>query len=414
MDLNSDCIYLILAHMDLASLLNMVQTNKHLHSMVTHVLKYQYQVSSKALFIELSTPALLTANFWDKNLPKYEPPKFRFTENRFEIYEYEIALNFLKYFGYLIRTFVQSENSFYCERYEKIYQFINEYCHETLVDFNFNQNFPIDVMTKPFTNVKNIIYTSYWRTSEEPTFMSNEMFPALRSLTLTAFAFENIRSDCFLPHLEHFSVHVESNSSEVLDFLTLNSHIQSIEFSGNSETLSALARMNLPNFRNLTLWHMYIRTYLYHFDTVTTFTIKRAGIFRHNLRFTNLQEFNMNTFGFEYLPSWVEFFQNNTNIKRFNLKFNYWFNDSFDMIAPYLQNLEEMSISIIVKPKFNDGINATTIVNFIQHHEKLKRVELDLYDCNKDVEEMYEKSFSDEWIISNLVHGFSFKRKSTV
>lgn len=73
------------------------------------------------------------------------------------------------------------------------------------------------------------------------------------------------------------------------------------------------------------------------------------------------------------------FFEKNSNIRRFNLKFHYWQDEPFKMIAPFLQNLEEMTLSVKLEHKFHARvINATTIINFIEQHEKLKRFKLNL------------------------------------
>lgn len=135
----------------------------------------------------------------------------------------------------------------------------------------------------------------------------------------------------------------------------------------------------------------------------------------HNFTFFNLQEFTMDTDGLDHLSSWVEFFRNNSNIRQLNLKFKYWSNDKFEMIAPYLQNLEEMTLPITIEHQSHDGVsNAAIIIDFMQHHEKLKRVEWNHCDVKKGDEKMYWEKLCDEWIISNLGQRIAFKRKSAI
>lgn len=110
-------------------------------------------------------------------------------------------------------------------------------------------------------------------------------------------------------------------------------------------------------------------------------TIEKCSKYAYDSTFTYLQEFNMQTYGLGDLQSWIEFFKKNSNIRRFNLYFHYCRVEPFEMIAPYLENIEEITLSVILEHQFHAiVINATTTINFIEQHEKLKRLEL--YECN--------------------------------
>lgn len=405
-DLNFDCMYLIINQLSLSDLLNVVRANEKLSFVAAAVFQHQYHPSSKEFFFEIPPPS-------QSLLLKNASPRYKLTENRFEVYDMTMALTILKYFGKFIRKFVQTDSPFYPDKYAMLYRYINEYCYESIFDISFNEHFSIFNMTKSFKNVEKIQFIAYNPHNGQSKFISNEMFPSLRHLTLIEIE-NNCSSHCYLPKLEHLCFYSGIDKSAVKDFLTVNSHIQSIELSGSLDILQLqIIKETLPNLQNITLQHAFSKYFKFHFDTVTTFTIEQCSKYAYDLKLKNLQEFNMQTYGLEDLESWTGFFKKNSNIRRFNLKFQYWRDESFEMIAPFLQDLEDMTISVILEHTFHARvINATTIINFIAQHEKLKRFELDLCECNNDDEAIYRQKLSETWNIKSFDHGHSFERKN--
>lgn len=145
-DLDFDCMHSIMIHLNLDNLLKFGQTSRDFHSMVAYVLKNQ--LSSKEFVFEMCTDA---------------KPKFNVTEKRIEIYNYELAMHIGKNYGNLIRHFFQSASPYYRTKYGVYFQYINVYCHKSLVNFDFNDFFPYGVMTNPLRNVENITFSAYFR-----------------------------------------------------------------------------------------------------------------------------------------------------------------------------------------------------------------------------------------------------------
>lgn len=67
-------------------------------------------------------------------------------------------------------------------------------------------------------------------------FIPNEMFPALRHLTLIGIE-NNCSSHCYLPKLKHLRYYSGIDKSAVKDFRTIDCHIQSIELSDSLDIL---------------------------------------------------------------------------------------------------------------------------------------------------------------------------------
>lgn len=417
--LNYDCMHLIMKQLNLIDLINVAQTSKQLNFVAVDVFKHQYQPSSKTFVFEvlLPRPYLFKKLLFLRNLPKFEV-----NGNRVEIYDYEMILNFVKIFGHFLKKIDQSrQNPFYPEKYAMPNHYINEYCDESLNHFNFNEYFPIENMRKPFKNVHQIDFIANWQQHKgshegHSKFISKEIFPALRRLSLAGVAIEsNCSARCFLPNLEHLNFYGgDVDESVIKDFLLVNSHIQSIELSGSLDVLHTITK-TLPNLTNITLWHSDISNLAFDFDTVETLWIKNCNQLTYNLSFTNLLEFTMETSGFEHLQSWTQFFTQNSNMTHFNLKFYYWDDEGFEMFASHLQNLEELTLTVILGHRFHSRvINAITVINFLEHNEKLKKLELSLCDCNKAHESTYRQRLSVQWNIGKLENGLSFERKGAV
>lgn len=64
-----------------------------------------------------------------------------------------------------------------------ISRYINEYCYESLVEFDFQlvDKSPIYSMTKPFKNVENVYLTTFWSCQGNETLRMNELFPVFTS-----------------------------------------------------------------------------------------------------------------------------------------------------------------------------------------------------------------------------------------
>lgn len=390
--MNEDCIYLILNQLDFQEIINVAQSSKKLSILAVDVFKRQFAVEKIVI-----------------NVLDVKKEAYRFTKNH-EIFDYKLALNVLKYVGHVIRKLEMCYHINNPKNTAVISRFINEYCHESLIEFDFQlvDQSPIYSMTKPFKNVQHVDLTIFWSLQGDETLAMNELFPALRRFTLNFYYAQNDYINCHFPLLEYFHVNKsppEFDRSPIKDFLAANSHIRRLSLGTTTMEFLKIIQIALPSLENLTLWY-YLEEYEpIHFESVTIFTIKDYWSPK-NISFSHLQELHINVEG-ERSMRWINFIKTNQNINRFFMDYSFVDDEHFETLSKHLMNIVEMSIVYRRGKRFSSD----AIIGFMNENVRLFKLNLD--SCTETDKKNYHDKLEEELTITenDITTGLSFERR---
>lgn len=143
-DLNADCLLLVLQRLDFASLISVAESNQHLKSIVSIIL--EQMLRNKMVIIAHSTSYLQT---FILNISEYE--------NNIKIRNLEIAEQMLKNSGHLIRNLtIDNAYEAMINSTRLIYKLVNVHCSKTLTGITLlsSKNNFLEEFTNRFENVE--------------------------------------------------------------------------------------------------------------------------------------------------------------------------------------------------------------------------------------------------------------------
>lgn len=432
-DLNSDCKLLILEQLNFADLLSMVQVNQELAHLAIGVFRQKY--SDKQFIIENYLPkesfgggnkiglgnfGKLGSGFIPKMLGKLahlkeeddeeeeieeekdEPTHFEYSD-RIEISNFEMSLKTLKYFGKRIQKLQLLIADTEFSQSKQIMQYVNRFCSESLVEIEFDvwRGQTLHHITNSFRNVEHV---SFHGSIPQMALALNVTFPALQKLTFKSARGHTGYINSYFPYLEHISLSANILSS-IDEFLAINSHIQSVYLAESPPNFLEKLNLLLPNLKNLTFAQLNIHDGQIRFENVQTLTLEDSYSSPQNLLCPNLRELVVNLRTERY-DNWIHFLKNHPFLTKLYLNSFDTTKEQFQTITADLPNLVEMSIS-----SWNSvGIDANTIVEFLENHSELKRFHMDLF-VGKD-EEILRRKIDPQWTITNVKFGLVFERNN--
>lgn len=341
--------------------------------------------------------------------------------DRIEIIDdFQLIKDTLRYLGNFIRKINVRNFNGDKKHSEEIMKLINQYCSESLIemeilfnDSNFNS---LKYATKPFESVEHISIGGYIPKTDNISSIGlnnemNQIFPALRNISLAISSPDNEYINCHFPHLKYAHVFVH-DINFVNEFLRLNPQIKSLELGKASpETLRKLNEM-FPTLERLTLESSGMikdeeEEEEITFNNVTAFTMnysdKNSG---KHLHFPSLQQFDIDL-NHENSDDWVKFMTNHRQISRFHLKYSYYIADNeFQALTAELPNLMEMSVSHT--KRVGDSIGADVIIKFMESHEKLLKFNINA--CKEEDKPILQEKLADKWTILSRGNRLFFER----
>lgn len=243
--------------MELSDLLSLADTNTEMRFFVAeYVMKPKFQFHKKIISIDRMIPAAAAA----------AAPKTAFDEiwkidsKRIVIRDFKIVLQVLRVFGQIITKLEFIGFNFNETETVEIYQRINEYCAETLIDISIepNSNAVNIEWHKSFDNVKNVIIQ---RTSILENWKIHKTFPHMRSLEVRM-SRADYRKQPYVealhvnfPHLKHLSLRLAMKNAEfpqIRKIITSNQQLTRLSLKNivDADTMRYISVM-LPNLDEL-------------------------------------------------------------------------------------------------------------------------------------------------------------------
>lgn len=225
-DLNEDCILLILEQSNFPVLLNVAQVNEQFSMLSADVFQ---RTKSHLLMVfrdefRLPEDSNEVLNLTDLSLDidtikqvneevshhRHDSTNIIISETQIELRTLDQLLNTFNHFRHVIKKFRYVTYSKTRPLHSKLIgKLINRYSFETLgdIDFEFNAEVLLEHITKPLANVKNLAFRYCDVNFSPKTIHLTEIFPAVRQLKFYSFTKSSIVDfDYHMPHLEHLSM----------------------------------------------------------------------------------------------------------------------------------------------------------------------------------------------------------------
>lgn len=293
---------------------------------------------------------------------------------------------------------------------------INIHCsdHLTQLDVDTSSPYFFDGISKPFSNVEYVQLNGHFASLETSTMNFTEIFPAIRRLSLKFVHLHNQQNmDWTIPLLEDLHVTTRYSreasglfESELEDILSKNPKIRNLSLSGISqEFLSTKLNTILPDLENLKILsanRIYPQDFHRQrviFKNLKSFsTYWRIERFPDNIEFRNLTELNVGDSSESEYNWWIEYLDNNENLKRFNIILGEVSDEDLTKLTTKKLNLEEVSLVL------SRHVADRTVVHFVQKNDKMKRI---CFESCKYMEDDLEtkaklliRELSDKWEIT--------------
>lgn len=447
--MNSDCLHLIVEHLNFLDLLSLVQTNQELAIIACN--QFRRRFSQKEIqILNLETRKRnrrpqaiydvgnmqgqlveMLENFGIRMQEKRNAQDVAVVSDHVYIYDFDLALDILKYFGSFIQKLSIKHHIESARKWEILSTSINKFCTESLIQVDLgavNQN-SLQKFTAAFENVKD--FTVQVANNEINTRKLNETFPRLQrfSIKMTSNADYSF-IDCELPHLEHvfFStvtvdsdwysrymanqpIDLRSNEAAIKKLLQKNPQIRSIDLNNFSIGFIRNLKQLMPNLKSLALSSLDLHEEIIHFEKVTEFSLKKVVPFSPaQITFANLQTLRM-FYNDNYFARWREFIRANKNVTRLEIDI-----DNINLPTTQLAVLTAELPHLIEMTLKNAFI--VTVEAIIQLARDNVQLETFTYICSETNESALRESLQDEWKISKENEGvltiFTFKKRSSM
>lgn len=426
-EMNADCWFLTLDHLNIIDLLNLSQTSQQFSALTAYVFQGKFANHDIEIMRDHSTSDISIKTLFDKFIENlFEPyiPQnidtrmWSLDENSFELYDFELILNLLKQFGYLIQKLKIKTNNLLPHRSEVINRSINEYCSNSLVqlDLGFLRENSLEQFTKPFNALEEFTGSVDTLKIGHKTQPLNQLFPNLRRLNLFLKSeIDYSFIECAFPHLEHLSVRSLYSSRLTAEksfenLLRKNLQIRSIEASIFQPNLIKFIHEVVPNIERLSLADVDIGDSEINFDRVKFFEMTQPPVGSIALlTFKSLEELHMK-YSTQSHGAWIEFLKMYRNLTRLHIietDFDGSLHEHFEELTTDLHRLVEVSV-VSVKT-----ISVDEIYQFMENHDELIRFKL--APCTFSNAKIMRQRQQNHWNINsfqmNLMMGMLFQRK---
>lgn len=422
-DLCVDCQTLILEHLDFDGLVKIAQINIHFSILAANVFRQKY---SKIKIIFEDIEYCDKPSTWEQETGifstilntirmKQKPIDHSYCDfdDYFEIHQYDVMLNVLKYFGHVISKLNINYLDLKDDEAKTIAKYIDKYSSNylTAIEFNsHNQNVP-KYLTNPLKNVENVSMIVSLVERIEGSLPINELFPALRYLTLGNFGYIDESIVLNFPHLEHLNLFGDFLSFGIIDgdiniieMIKKNAQIQSIELNNIKPKFLKTIINLMPNLKVLILSRLRNENMEIRSESITNLQIIEDVKEPENLILPNLKDLWIN-YQPEEIDSWIKFMEKHNSLERFHLQSIYFIDELFERLT-YLLDVREMSVAILEE----NFLDTTTIINFITSHRNLQKFSLNM--CSERNKQILKSKFEHEWIVTDFQKCLVFRREN--
>lgn len=438
-NLNVDCVILIVEHLEFAELLNVAQVNEQFSSVAAYVFHHKYShlqlmIQNNFLLPEYPNELLdaVTGMKYDNDAiergnihPGYlcrNPSNAKETERQIILEKVDEILNTFKHFGHTIKRYASGGYDNRPIQTELIGNLISKYSFESLIDFEIGLDAQklLDKINKPLINVESLTFR-FILNRNYPHFVPpircpNEVFPALRRLILDIvfvdwadFNSTLAYFDCHMPHLEHVFMIRSQNAidkSPPTDIFKKNPQIRSVHLL-NSETEFIQEVSDLLPHLEILKFSGYLEVdRTIHFGNVTTF---KLGIHTSpaNLHFPQLETLHL-YYTSDTLANYVSFFNEHTHLRKLHLMYYDITDTEFQHLTANLPNLVELTLENRLDRILIKHLDTVIIVKFLTSHANVKQLNVISF-FQHGIDELREQ-LKHEWNMKINGSGLSFVR----
>jgi len=393
MDLDNDCLFLVLNQLNLNSLLSLEDVHSEFNSLVSEIVKRIFR--NKKLHIDMVKHYSLRIGINDCDI---------------QMTSFSIAERILKNFGHLIKNLsIYRSNQERDNDIRLIYKLVNMYCSKTLSEIyldNSVNNF-LDEFTNQFENVQNVHIRNILETDRR----LNEIFPSVRRLDIMLFNISNVDSiNVRYENLEHLKLSISVNPSPLTDNLATelirkNSHIRSLALENISIELIKIAADSLPQLERLKLDSIPCKhsNQLISFPNVRILETSKPDLHYLflNFKFGNVEE--IRTTSLVESMFWENgFFATNPNLKKLQVVSTGCSKYLMNMVIRQLANANTTLQDIFYEGAY--GLDSSIILQLIVKSKQLKRLQINLGspEDRNSISEYFRKIISDIWSIDDL------------
>lgn len=315
-DLNYDCLLLVLEQLDFMSLVSLAETNIRYNSIVSEIVKPIFR--NRMVNIATSQTG--------------RPIDITIENDFIRIENFTFAERVVKNLGHVIHGLkLNGAYPQYHNATRSIYQLVNLHCAQTLNEiwFGLDSNDFMDELTNTFESVESV---HLWDTLKTKRNLS-AIFPAIRNLYIVLYEASHAHLiNVNYAYLENLNIYMYKNDiggplidGLVSELIKLNPHVRSLRLERVSTELIKIAADSMPQLEQLELIHMEsnYKNGTINFGNVKIFTANGTYIntlFR-NVKFGNVEELNVNSLA-ESMFRADGFFESNKNLKKLRLMHN--------------------------------------------------------------------------------------------
>lgn len=324
-------------------------------------------------------------------------PQFFFWNNRILI-DYDIAENFLRAFGRSIKSLTIASVSIPMKRHRQIGKYVNEYCFETLVEFNSNMCTKdiFNDMRKPFQRVESVeLGGEFWEKLVDELLALNALFPEMYRFTLDSET-KGYILDLHYPKLTELNI--ISPNIDYVKLIEKNQQIQKIKLTDCSTEFLDTVENKLPNVVTL-IFNVPKDLPQYQGSKIQFEGIKELVITdlyqsfsSDKIDFNHLDRFELLTG--EYIhDEWIKFFENTDGQQSLVLSIG----NISDSTIPKLPTNLKGSIELRIGCSF-DEIEGTA--QFLEKNKQTKHITLNCPRSSPMFHEQLSNILDKEWKIN--------------
>lgn len=393
-DLNEDVLYLIFFPLDVIGFLQMTKTSPLFRAFVGDVFRRKFQ--DYEFEIVYANDAIHGQEMFHE-FPNY---------HQIELYDYKLILNVLHYFGSMIKKLSITNYSLDDHRSTVIHGFVNEYVAATVkqLDLGTIKDDTLALFAKPLKEVEHFA-CSIGREQVGAILPFSQLFPKLKRLSISFNSDVDFNFvDCRMPLLERLTITIGTKAAlermkQIDGLIRKNPQIKSINCNSFPITYIEVVNKALPNIESLTVQNFYVANESLQFEQVKHFSVWTSlPVPIEKLSFPRIASLKM-----EYSPgsfdSCMAFFKRHHHLEKLDMKIGYAVSE-----MQLLQLMVELPNLIEVHFEFSDSINVDNIIELIQSHQKLMKMDFSTPEPNGVILEILRQRFEKLWFIRDCKH----------
>lgn len=433
--LDLDCLFLILKNFDLTELLSVAQVHRKLSMAAADVFHYKYsrlrivvrddfsipEKSNKLLDVASNSIGRVFQRFGiikNKNIPKPEENaiKIDVTDTAIRLDEYAAVVNTFKHFGCVMKKLKFTTSLVFRHSKEKFLgNLISENKFNSLDEIWFYDSTDqlLTGITKPLSNVETVRFERLHLDVVPNGLPLNEQFPAVHRMELNSLTGSGLGYfACHMPQLIHVSIKgIDLNNFQsVIDIITTNSQIQSIELYDDEPNFVQKVNELLPQLETLTISTLKLSDGSIRFENVITFAINHDFGSPINLYFPRLQNLYIE-YTSKRFENWINFLNEHNHLNHLHLRHWDLIDSQFQQLIANLTHLVELTLEFKRVAHPSQALSINVIVEFLSNHDNVQK--LNVVDFYKQDEIKLKKQLINEWKVEGFRGKLSFARKTS-